>query len=108
MVRAHHNLRLADQGAFYNPPEEPQFIELDMEKFNRSAMAIARDSVVSNRVKSWLQDRALKLVDKIRQSFQHSCLIFAIADIIFRASSPTGRVGDWHLAGRWFDSRTSL
>ncbi len=37
-----HNLRLADRGAFYNPPEEPQVIELDMEKFNRSAMAIAR------------------------------------------------------------------
>jgi hypothetical protein len=37
-----HNLRLADQGAFYNPLEEPQTIELDMEKFNRSAMAIAR------------------------------------------------------------------
>jgi hypothetical protein len=36
------NLRLADQGAFYNPPEEPATIELDMEKFNRSAMAIAR------------------------------------------------------------------
>jgi hypothetical protein len=29
-----------------------------------------------NRVKSWLQDRALKLVDKLRQSFQHSCLIY--------------------------------
>ncbi len=37
-----HNLRLADLGAFYNPPEEPQFIELDMEKFNRSALVIAR------------------------------------------------------------------
>ncbi len=36
------NLRLAAQGAFYNPPEEPATIELDMEKFNRSAMAIAR------------------------------------------------------------------
>jgi hypothetical protein len=36
------NLRLVDQGAFYNPPEEPATIELDMEKFNRSAMAIAR------------------------------------------------------------------
>ncbi len=29
-----YNLRLADRGAFYNPPEEPQVIELDMEKFN--------------------------------------------------------------------------
>jgi hypothetical protein len=28
------NLRLADQGAFYNPPEQPATIELDMEKFN--------------------------------------------------------------------------
>jgi hypothetical protein len=28
------NLRLADQGAFYNPPEEPATIELDMEAFN--------------------------------------------------------------------------
>jgi hypothetical protein len=64
--------------------------------------------VVLNRVKSWLQYRAFRLVDKIRQSFQHSCLISAIANIIFRASSPTGWVGDWHLAGRWFDSRTSL
>ncbi len=36
------NLRLADQGAFYNPPEQPTTIELDMEAFNRSAMAIAR------------------------------------------------------------------
>jgi hypothetical protein len=42
-----HNLRLADQGAFYNPPEEPQFIELDMEKFNRSALAIARGKEVA-------------------------------------------------------------
>ncbi len=37
------NLRLADQGAFYNPPEQPATIELDMEAFNRSAMAIARN-----------------------------------------------------------------
>ncbi len=37
-----YNLRLADRGAFYNPPEEPQVIELDMEKFNHSDMAIAR------------------------------------------------------------------
>ncbi len=37
-----YNLRLADRGAFYNPPEEPQVIGLDMKKFNRSAMAIAR------------------------------------------------------------------
>jgi hypothetical protein len=36
------NLRLANQGAFYNPPEEPAIIELDMEKFNRSAEAIPR------------------------------------------------------------------
>ncbi len=36
------NLRLADQGAFYNPPEQPTTIELNMKAFNRSAMAIAR------------------------------------------------------------------
>ncbi len=36
------NLRLADQGAFYNPPEQPTTIELNTEAFNRSAMAIAR------------------------------------------------------------------
>ncbi len=34
-------LRLAVQGAFYNPPEEPSVIELDMAAFNRSARAIA-------------------------------------------------------------------
>ncbi len=37
-----YNLRLGDRGAFYNPPDEPQVIELDMERFNRSARAIAR------------------------------------------------------------------
>ena len=37
-----YNIRLADRGAFYNPPEELPYTELDMEKFNRSAMAIAR------------------------------------------------------------------
>ncbi len=42
-LKAHRNLRLIDQGAFYNPPEEPTTIELDMEAFNRSAMAIARN-----------------------------------------------------------------
>ncbi len=36
------NLRLADQGAFNNPPEQPITIELDMKAFNQSAMAIAR------------------------------------------------------------------
>ncbi len=36
------NLRLADQGAFYNPPEQPATIESNMEAFNRSTMAIAR------------------------------------------------------------------
>ncbi len=36
-------LRLADQGAFYNPPEEPSVIELYMEAFNRSARAIAKN-----------------------------------------------------------------
>jgi hypothetical protein len=35
------NLRLADQDAFHNVPEEKQTIELDMESFNRSARAIA-------------------------------------------------------------------
>ncbi len=34
-------LRLADHGAFYNPPEEPSVIELDMAAFDRSARAIA-------------------------------------------------------------------
>ncbi len=37
------NLRLIDQGAFYNPPEQPTTIELDMEAFNRLAIAIARN-----------------------------------------------------------------
>ncbi len=37
------NLRLADQGAFYNPPEQPTIIELNTEALApRSAMAIAR------------------------------------------------------------------
>jgi hypothetical protein len=36
------NLRLANQGAFHNPPEQPAVINLDMEAFNRSAAAIAR------------------------------------------------------------------
>ncbi len=36
-------LRLADQGTFYNPPEEPSIIELDMKAFNRSARAIAKN-----------------------------------------------------------------
>jgi hypothetical protein len=35
------NIRLGSQGAFYNPPEEPAVIELDMKAFNRSARAIA-------------------------------------------------------------------
>ncbi len=35
------NLRLGAQGAFYNVPEEPRVIELDMEAFNRPARAIA-------------------------------------------------------------------
>ncbi len=37
------NLRLIDQDAFYNPPEQPTTVESDMEAFNRSAMAIARN-----------------------------------------------------------------
>jgi hypothetical protein len=37
------NIRLGCQGAFYNPPEEPATIELNMKAFNRSAMAIARN-----------------------------------------------------------------
>ncbi len=36
-------LWLADQGAFYNPPEQPETIELNMEAFDRLAMAIARN-----------------------------------------------------------------
>jgi hypothetical protein len=35
------NIRLGGQGAFYNPPEQPTAIELNMEAFNRSARAIA-------------------------------------------------------------------
>ncbi len=38
---ADRNLRLIAQGAFYNVPEEPRVIELNMEAFNRSARAIA-------------------------------------------------------------------
>jgi hypothetical protein len=37
------NLRLIAQGAFHNVPEEPRVIELNMEAFNRSAYAIARN-----------------------------------------------------------------
>ncbi len=47
------NLRLIDQGAFYNPPEQPTTIELDMEAFNRSAMNIAS---VPSRPYSWPVD----------------------------------------------------
>jgi hypothetical protein len=35
------NLRLGDQGAFYNVPEEPRIIGLNMEAFNRSARAFS-------------------------------------------------------------------
>jgi hypothetical protein len=35
------NLLLGAQGAFYNVPEEPRVIELDMEAFNRSVRAIS-------------------------------------------------------------------
>jgi hypothetical protein len=35
------NIRLGCEGAFYNPPEQPAVIELDMEAFNRSARAIS-------------------------------------------------------------------
>ncbi len=35
------NIRLGDQGAFYNPPDQPTTIEFNMEAFNRSARAIA-------------------------------------------------------------------
>ncbi len=38
---AERNLRLGAQGAFYNPPEQPAVINLDMEAFNRSARAIS-------------------------------------------------------------------
>ncbi len=40
---ADRNIRLADQGAFYNVPEEPRAIELNMKAFNRSAKAIAKN-----------------------------------------------------------------
>jgi hypothetical protein len=35
------NIRLAGQGAFYNPPDQPTTYELNMEAFNRSLRAIA-------------------------------------------------------------------
>jgi hypothetical protein len=35
------NIRLAGQGAFYNPPEQPAVIELNIEALNRLARAIA-------------------------------------------------------------------
>jgi hypothetical protein len=35
------NLRLGAQGVFYNVPEKPRIIELNMEAFNRSARAIS-------------------------------------------------------------------
>ncbi len=38
---ADRNIRLAGRGAFYNVPEKPRVIELNMEAFNRSARAIA-------------------------------------------------------------------
>ncbi len=41
-VRSRH-LRLIAQGSFHNVPEEPRVIELNMEAFNRSAFAIARN-----------------------------------------------------------------
>ncbi len=34
------NIRLGDRSAFYNPPDQPTTIELNMEAFNRSAKAI--------------------------------------------------------------------
>ncbi len=50
------SIRLGCQGAFYNPPEEPATIELDMEAFNRSAMAI-----VSSRPNSWPVDTQIPI-----------------------------------------------
>jgi hypothetical protein len=40
---ADRNLRLIVKSAFHNVPEEPRMIELNMEAFTRSAMAIARN-----------------------------------------------------------------
>ncbi len=51
----------------------------------------------------------LKLDRKILQSFQQSPPYIRYCGACrFRACSPTGRVGDWHWAGRWLDSRSSL
>jgi hypothetical protein len=38
------NIRLATQGAFYNPPDQPTAYQFDMEAFQRSAAAIAKNS----------------------------------------------------------------
>jgi hypothetical protein len=40
---ARKNLRLIAQDAFYNVPEKPRMIELNMAAFNRSARAIAKN-----------------------------------------------------------------
>ncbi len=36
------NIRLGNQGAFYNPPDQPTSYQFDMEAFQRPAAAIAR------------------------------------------------------------------
>jgi hypothetical protein len=52
-----HNIRLATQGAFYNPPDQPKLYRFDMEAFQRSAAAIAR-----NRERTAALIRAAKLL----------------------------------------------
>ncbi len=37
------NIHLATQGAFYNPPDQPTLYQFDMEAFQRTAAAIARN-----------------------------------------------------------------
>jgi hypothetical protein len=40
-VTTARNIRLGDQGDFYNPPDQPTAIKLNMEAFSRSERAIA-------------------------------------------------------------------
>ncbi len=42
-ARTDRNNRLATQGAFYSPPDQPTMYQFDMEAFQRSAEAIARN-----------------------------------------------------------------
>ncbi len=40
---ASRNLRLGNQGVFYNPPDQPSLYQFDMAAFQRSAAAIERN-----------------------------------------------------------------